>query len=93
MDVKKLVTVRDSPLPMNFKTLGSFLGLASYNQYFVPNIARITQRIHSLTKKDATFTWIQPASKLKKVLITAPVLCHPDLRKPFVHEKDAHGLD
>ena len=59
--MKKLVTVRDYPLPMNFKMLDSFLWLASYNLHFVTNFARMAQRLHFLTKKDITGTSL-PAS-------------------------------
>ena len=45
---EKVGKVSDWPVPKNAKVLHSFLGLASYYHWFIPNFAHIAKCIHQL---------------------------------------------
>ena len=45
---EKVEKVRDWPVPSNAKELHSFLGLASYYCWFIPNFAQIAKCLHQL---------------------------------------------
>ena len=45
---EKVDKVRDWPVPSNVKELHSFLGLASYYCWFIPNFAHIAKCLHQL---------------------------------------------
>ena len=45
---EKVDKVRDWPVPSNAKELHSFLGLASYYHWFIPNFAHIAKCLHQL---------------------------------------------
>ena len=46
-----------------------------------------------LTEKDQKFNWTSECSeafdRLKHMLVTAPILAHPDFTKPFILDTDA----
>ncbi|KAJ8404659.1 hypothetical protein AAFF_G00335220 [Aldrovandia affinis] len=70
----------------------SFLGLASYYRRFIVGLADIAHPLHQLTKKAQWFQW-SPASqdafnRLRRALITAPVLAIPGSSKPFILDTD-----
>ena len=55
-DPGKLRAVSEFPIPDNVvKSLGSFLGLASYYQRYIPQFGRIVGPLYTLTKKDVEF--------------------------------------
>ena len=45
---EKVGKVRDWPVPKNAKELHSFLGLASYYHWFIPNFAHVAKCLHQL---------------------------------------------
>jgi hypothetical protein len=65
----------------------SFLGLAGYYHWFIPNFSKIDKPMTKLLEKDAKFVQSKECEEalltLKKLLTTAPVLAQPDLEKPF----------
>src|SRR6516165_7612167 len=71
----------------------SFLGLASYYRRFIAGHARITVPLTRLLKKDVPFTWgadeQRAFERLKRALVTAPVLQSPDPDLPYVVTTDA----
>ena len=95
-DPGKLKAVERYPVPTDVKTLLSFLGLASYYRRFVSRFAAIASPMHLLTKKDAPFVWTEECQlafeKIKKLLISAPVLAFPQFDRPFILETDASGI-
>ena len=95
-DPGKLKAVERYPVPTDVKTLLSFLGLASYYRRFVSRFAAIASPMHLLTKKDAPFVWTEQCQlafeKIKKLLISAPVLAFPQFDRPFILETDASGI-
>lgn len=89
MDVPKVAAVKDWPTPTNLQQLCSFLGLASYYQWFVKDFATIASPLHELTKKGRTFKWDMD---FERALATASVLDYPDLKRAFILDTFCHGL-
>jgi len=81
--------------PTNKKQLRSFLGLVGYYRAFVPNFAAIAAPLTDLTKKGAPdkLIWTdvqeQAFQTLKRHICVQPVLCLPDMSKPFILQTDA----
>jgi hypothetical protein len=77
----------------------SFLGLAGYDQRFIPNFFKIAKPITDLLKKGKKFVWNagrdEAFQTLKKLLTTSLVLAQPDITKSFDVYCDAShtGLD
>ena len=94
-DPKKIMAMKEFPLPLNKKNLRSFLGLTGYYRSHIKDYAQITVPLTELLKKDKpnTLQWNQPETeafqKLKECLTTAPVLMNPDFEKPFILQTDA----
>ena len=93
---EKLVKkIKDAPSPTNKKQLRSFLGLVGYYRSFVPNFATVAAPLFDLTKKGAPeklqWTGVQEQAfqTLKRHVCAHPVLCLPDMSKPFILQTDA----
>ena len=73
--------------PKNIKAVRSYLGLSGFYRRFIRNYSQIAEPLTRLTKKNAHFNWTQEAQTawqtIKDKLITAPILAHPDINKPF----------
>ena len=69
--------------PKSVKEVRSFLGLAGYYRKFIENFSKVAKPMRELLKKDKKFDWTKGCElsfqELKKRLVTAPVLCLPDL--------------
>ncbi|XP_016475665.1 putative mitochondrial protein AtMg00860 [Nicotiana tabacum] len=93
-DPKKIIAVKQWPIPTNIKQLGVFLELAGYYRRFIQGYGAICGPLHDLLKKDG-YAWNSEATaafeKLKQTLVSAPVLAMPDFSKPFLVETDASG--
>lgn len=92
-DPKKIECVKNWPLPQNIKDVRSFLGFCSYYRRFIANYSHVAKPLTKLTEKNQKFNWTTECSaafeRLKHLLITAPILAHPDFRKPFILDTDA----
>ena len=88
-DPKKTEVVATWPKPENVHQIRTF----SYYRRFVEGFARIAKPLHKLTEKNQPFHWSEECEDafdaLKKNMIDAPVLAHPDFSKPFVLDTDA----
>ena len=77
-DPKKVEAVHSFPVPSDLKSLRSFLGLASYYWWFIPNFSRVAHPLFVLTRKDVPCVWNPTCEvafvELKKLLTEAPVL-------------------
>ena len=93
VNARLVEAVTNFPKPQGVTEVRRFLGLASYYLRFVPQFSKITQPLHALTCKGATFVWEKEAQAamdlLKEKLTTAPVLAYPSFDKPFTLETDA----
>ena len=71
----------------------SFLGFCNYYRRFVKDFAGIASPLSSLTKKKVPFIWNDECQtafdRLRKELITAPVLEFPDYTGTFILDTDA----
>ena len=95
-DPKKTEAVREWPVPNNVRDLRSFLGFCGYYRKFLKNHSEIAKPLHRLTEKTQKFIWSEECSQafntLKKMLVEAPVLAHPDFTKPFLLDTDASDM-
>ena len=92
-DAKKIECIADWPIPTSVKEVRSFLCLCSYYRRFIADYSHIAKPLTRLTEKNFKFNWIKECAeafeKLKQMLITAPILAHPDFSKPFILDTDA----
>ena len=92
-DPAKVRVVQDFPTPTKLKELRSFLGLANYYRRFIKGFSNIAAPLNALTRKGVKFCWTQSCAdafdKLKRALVSAPILAYPDFRQPFVLFVDA----
>ena len=75
------------------KELRSFLGLANYYRRFVKGFSYIANPLNALSKKNVPFVWTVTCAdafdKLKRALVSAPILAYPNFREPFLLFVDA----
>jgi hypothetical protein len=95
VDPNKVQEVLDWKSPKSVMQIRSFLELAGYYRWFIPNFSKIAKPMIQLLEKEAKFKWSPQCEDtfltLKKLLITAPVLAQPDIEKPFNVYCDASG--
>jgi hypothetical protein len=81
--------------PKSVHQIRSFLGLAGYYRWFIPDFSRIAKPMTELLKKGVKFVWSEECDKpfhtLREHLTSAPVLTQPDMSKPFEVFCDASG--
>ena len=92
-DPRKTEVVSSWPTPDNVHEVRSFLGFCSYYRRFIPQFAEVAKPLHCLTEKTHPFVWSDQCQeafeRLKKKMVEAPVLAHPDFSKPFIIDTDA----
>lgn len=91
-DPSKVEVMLNWPIPKNQKELRGFLGLTGYYRRFIQNYgAKCKPLTEQLGKRG--FRWTeQPQNafeKLKRAMISAPVLALPNFSQPFTIEADA----
>ena len=78
------------------KEVRSFLGLASYYKQYVKGFAAIASPLQALMKKEVVFHWTTEChegfTKLKHLLMMAPITAFPDFNLPFQLYTDASTL-
>ncbi|KAL0445817.1 UNVERIFIED_CONTAM: Transposon Tf2-11 polyprotein [Sesamum latifolium] len=93
MDPKKVQAIEEWQPPSDVHDLRSFLGLANYYRHFVKSYSEIAWPMINLLKKMETWNWTpqcqESFDRLKRAMVTDPVLALPDMSKPFVMETDA----
>jgi len=92
-DPNRIKAISEMKPPTKIKALRSFLGIAGYYRKFVPHFAKICAPLYQLTKLDVKYEWTgiqQEAFEIiQKLLISAPILAHPDHEAPYVLQTDA----
>ena len=92
-NLDKLRVVQEFPTPSNLKEFTNFLGFANYYRRFVKGCSHIAAPLNALTRKGVSFKWSEQCAvafdKLKRALVSAPVLAYPNFCKPFLLLVDA----
>lgn len=89
LDRRKLIGIHDWPIPQA-STIEHYLGLFNYFRKFIPTYAELACPLEKVRK---SFSWgpeqERSWSLMKKALIAAPILHHPDWTKTFYLGLDA----
>lgn len=97
-DELKIECVKTWKIPTTVKEIQSFLGFANYYRRFILNYSTICEPLNNLLRKNTKFVWSvkvdEAFNKIKQLLISAPILIHPNQDLPFIVETDAsdYGL-
>ncbi|TYK28130.1 Ty3/gypsy retrotransposon protein [Cucumis melo var. makuwa] len=95
VDPEKIRAVKEWPTPSNVREMRGFLGLTGYYRRFVQNYGSISAPLTQLLKAGA-YKWTEETEatfeKLKKAMMTLPVLAMPAFNLPFEIESDASGF-
>ncbi|WMV24152.1 hypothetical protein MTR67_017537 [Solanum verrucosum] len=93
VDPQKIEVVKNWVRPSSVIEVRSFVGLASYYQWFVKNITSVATHLTRLTKKEVPFEWTEKCEerfqKLKTLLTTTPILVLSVEGKDFIVYCDA----
>ena len=93
----KIKAVNEMSRPQTKKQIRTFLGMTGYYRRFVRDYATITAPLTELIKKNLPekIEWSEAAEeafcRLKKVLISAPLMMNPDFSRSFILQTDASG--
>jgi hypothetical protein len=89
----KIQAVLDWPVPSSTKELESFLGYINYHRDFIKGLAGIATPLYAMTGPRAEFLWEErhqvAFDKLKKAMVSPPVLAFPDPEGRFILDTDA----
>lgn len=93
VDPNKVDAVVKWPVPQSVLDLQCFLGFSNYYRRFIPQYAQQTAVLTKLLHKNTLFNWTDDMQlafeKIKKSLVTSPVLILPNPEKPFTVFFDA----
>jgi hypothetical protein len=96
VDPGKVKNILNWKPPTLVHEVWSFLGMAGYYRWFIPDISKVAKPIIELLKNQTKFVWSPECEKafwiLKKSLTTAPVLAQPNIEKSFDVYCDASGI-
>ena len=78
MDLDKVKSIIEWPIPTNKKDVQSFLGFANFSRRFIKDYSKIAAPLTGLTRNDVVFAWSEEAEasfrKLQKQFISTPIL-------------------
>jgi len=87
VDRAKIEVIAKLPMPKYMKDIRSFLGHTSFYRRFIKDFSKITRPLINLLAKDVSFTFdnecINSWEKLKKELISVPIISISDWSKPI----------
>src|SRR5437588_454054 len=96
MDGGKLKAIHDWPTPTTLKGVHSFLGAIGFYRCFIKNYVSIAKPLMDLTKKVTSFVWSFQCQTtftcLKELIITTPILVHPDPECSLILETNASNF-
>ena len=91
-DLEKIAIINQQELLRTVKGIQLFLGFYNFYQRFIKNYSRITQPLSRLIIKDQPFyfntVYRQAFNKLKKRLVSTPLLAYFNLKQPLILETD-----
>ncbi|KAL0533369.1 hypothetical protein IC582_030188 [Cucumis melo] len=95
VDPEKIRAVSEWPTSTNVQEVRGFLGLTGYYRRFVKDYGTLAAPLTQLLKT-GSYKWDGEAEaafdKLKRAMMTLPVLAMPDFNLPFEIEPDASGF-
>ncbi|KAJ9550857.1 hypothetical protein OSB04_014902 [Centaurea solstitialis] len=87
VDKAKLEVIMQLPEPSSVKGIRSFLGHAGFYRRFIKDFSKITKPLCNLLHVDQAFEFTSECKvafeKIKKALVTAPIVVAPDWKLPF----------
>lgn len=87
VDKAKVEVIEKLPPPTSVKGVRSFLGHAGFYRRFIKDFSKITKPLCNLLIKDAPFKITDEClvafNRLKRELISAPIITAPDWNLPF----------
>ena len=90
---EKVDAVVNAPVPRNVSELKSYLGLINYYAKFLPQLSTTLAPLHYLQRKNTKWHWRRKQQAAfeasKKLLISAEVLVHFDVKKDLILSCDA----
>jgi hypothetical protein len=93
LEDKKVLDVRNWPVPTNLKEMKGFIGFCNFYWRFLKNFSIVARPLHDLDKKGTKWAWTklqqQAFDQLKDLILSKPCLTHAKLEKPFRMETDA----
>jgi hypothetical protein len=95
LEDKKVLDVRNWPIPTNLKEMKGFIGFCNFYRRFLKNFSIVTRPLHDLDKKGIKWEWTklqqQAFDQLKDLILSEPCLAHAKPERPFRMETDASG--
>ena len=92
-DPDKIKAIVSMPSPTSVKQVRSFVGKCNYYRELIPNYAKLGKPLYELLKLNNRFEWGEKEQKafekLKEILSTFPIVCHPNYDYPFKVQTDA----
>ena len=89
----KLQTIHEWPQPGNPRDIRQFLGVCGFYHQFIPSYATIASPLTNLLHIKRKWTWGEVENeafeRMKKAMLTYPLLTYPDLNQPFILYTDA----
>ena len=96
MDKHKIDVITKLPKLKCVKDIRFFLGYTGFYRRFIKGFSNIVRPLTILLVKDVIFAFdnecLIACEKLKKELISAPIISIPDWSKPFEIMRDASNL-
>ena len=96
MYLDKVQAIRDWPTPKSIREVQAFLGFTNFYQRFIEDYSKIIVPLTKLTRKNEPFEWTNSTQKAFEELFSrffrAPILLHPDFKRPFIIEMDASDI-
>ena len=90
---EKIEAIQNAPKPQNVSELRTYLGMVTYYQKFIPNLADKFAPLYKLLKSECEWNWTDECDKavneVKECLTSEHVLVHYDGKLPITLATDA----